>query len=53
MRWRQLPELQGVFVTGRIKPGATVLMEHPLLQYQNQALPCSQRSATAAVGASR
>ncbi|MBG11433.1 MAG: hypothetical protein CMD92_09785 [Gammaproteobacteria bacterium] len=38
-RWRQLPQLQGVFVTGRIKPGATVLMEHPLLQYQNQALP--------------
>ena len=43
--WRQLPELQGVYVTGRIKPGATVLMEHPLLQYQNQALPllASQR----------
>ena len=37
--WRQLPELQGVYVTGRIKPGATVLIEHPLLQYQNQALP--------------
>ncbi|PCJ25330.1 MAG: hypothetical protein COA96_07600 [SAR86 cluster bacterium] len=37
--WRQLPELQGVFVTGRVKPGATVLIEHPLLQYQNQALP--------------
>jgi len=37
--WRQLPELQGVFVTGRIKPGATVLMEHPVLQYQNQLLP--------------
>lgn len=37
--WSQLPELQGVYVTGRIKPGATVLMEHPLLQYQNQALP--------------
>ena len=45
MLWRQLPELQGVYVTGRIKPGATVLMEHPLLQYQNQALPvmASQR----------
>ncbi len=38
-KWRQLPELQGVYVTGRIKPGATVLLEHPLLQYQNQALP--------------
>jgi len=37
--WGQLPQLQGVYVTGRIKPGATVLMEHPLLQYQNQALP--------------
>lgn len=37
--WRQLPELQGVFVTGRIKPGATVLLEHPVLQYQNQLLP--------------
>ncbi len=37
--WGQLPELQGVYVTGRIKPGATVLLEHPLLQYQNQALP--------------
>tara|TARA_B100001250_G_scaffold231604_1_gene198828 strand:- start:1034 stop:3337 length:2304 start_codon:yes stop_codon:yes gene_type:complete len=37
--WRQLPELQGVFVTGRLKPGATVLMEHPVLQYQNQLLP--------------
>lgn len=43
--WRQLPELQGVYVTGRIKPGATVLVEHPALQYQNQALPivASQR----------
>lgn len=37
--WQQLPELQGVFVTGRVKPGATVLIEHPLLQYQSQALP--------------
>ena len=37
--WRLLPELQGVYVTGRVKPCATVLMEHPLLQYQNQALP--------------
>ena len=43
--WRALPELQGVYVSGRIKPGATVLLEHPLLQYQNQALPiiASQR----------
>jgi uncharacterized membrane protein len=37
--WRQFPELQGIYVTGRIKSGATVLLEHPLLQYQNQALP--------------
>ncbi len=37
--WNQLPSLQGVYVTGRAKPGATVLLEHPLLQYQNQALP--------------
>ena len=37
--WRRLPELQGVYVTGRIKPGATVLLEHPVLQYQNQLLP--------------
>jgi hypothetical protein len=44
-RWNALPELQGIYATGRIKPGATVLMEHPLLQYQNQALPviASQR----------
>lgn len=37
--WSQLPDLQGVYVTGRIKPGAEVLLEHPALQYQNQALP--------------
>ncbi|MEX2469984.1 MAG: hypothetical protein WD396_09530 [Pseudohongiellaceae bacterium] len=37
--WSQLPELQGIYVTGRIKPGAEVLLEHPLLQYQNQPLP--------------
>ncbi|MBL4820993.1 MAG: VWA domain-containing protein [Gammaproteobacteria bacterium] len=44
-RWQELPELQGIHVTGRAKPGATVLLEHPLLQYQNQALPvlASQR----------
>ncbi len=43
--WQELPELQGVHVTGRAKPGATVLLEHPLLVYQNQALPiiASQR----------
>lgn len=37
--WSELPPLQGVYVTGRAKPGANVLMEHPLLQYQNQRLP--------------
>ena len=37
--WSQLPQLQGVYVTGRIKPGAEVLLEHPALQYRNQALP--------------
>ena len=37
--WSQLPDLQGVYVTGRIKPGAEALLEHPSLQFQNQALP--------------
>lgn len=37
--WRQMPPLQGIYVTGRAKPGATVLIEHPLLQFQNQLLP--------------
>lgn len=37
--WAELPPLQGVAVTGRVKPGATVLIEHPLLQHQGQALP--------------
>jgi len=36
--WQELPELQGIHVTGRAKPGATVLLEHPLLQFQNQPL---------------
>lgn len=38
-QWGELPTLQGIYVTGRPKPGATVLMEHPSLQFQNQALP--------------
>lgn len=38
-QWSELPALQGIYVTGRPKPGATVLMEHPSLQFQNQALP--------------
>ena len=37
--WSEIPALQGIYVTGRPKPGATVLIEHPVLQYQNQALP--------------
>jgi len=37
--WSQMPDLQGAYVTGRAKPGATVLMEHPVLQFQNQLLP--------------
>lgn len=37
--WSEMPELQGIYVTGRPKPGASVLMEHPVLQYQNQAIP--------------
>jgi hypothetical protein len=34
-----LPALQGIYVTGRTKPGATVLLQHPTLDYQNQPLP--------------
>ncbi|MEX0737732.1 MAG: hypothetical protein WD071_00155 [Pseudohongiella sp.] len=37
--WGEMPALQGVYITGRPKPGASVLMEHPVLQYQNQAVP--------------
>lgn len=37
--WGEMPALQGVYVTGRPKPGASVLLEHPVLQYQNQAVP--------------
>ncbi len=37
--WQTLPQLQGVYVSGRVKPGASVLLEHPNLNYQNQALP--------------
>lgn len=39
VQWATLPELQGVYVTGRPKPGATVLAEHPSIQYQGQAVP--------------
>jgi uncharacterized membrane protein len=37
--WSEMPTLQGIYVTGRPKPGASVLLEHPSLQYQNQAVP--------------
>ncbi len=37
--WSQMPALQGVYITGRPKPGASILMEHPVLQYQNQPVP--------------
>ncbi|MCY4017306.1 MAG: hypothetical protein OXF82_09130 [Gammaproteobacteria bacterium] len=37
--WSLLPQLQGVYASGRIKPGAEVLLEHPSLQFQGQALP--------------
>lgn len=37
--WSLMPDLQGVYVTGRAKPGATVLMEHNALQFQSQLLP--------------
>jgi hypothetical protein len=37
--WSELPALQGIYITGRPKPGASVLLEHPILQYQNQAVP--------------
>lgn len=38
-RWRNMPELEGVYVTGRAKPGATVLMQHPTLTYRSTPLP--------------
>src|SRR5690606_5103075 len=38
-RWRKMPSLQGVYVSGRPKPGATVLMQHPSLSWQNAPLP--------------
>jgi len=37
--WDNMPALQGIYVTGRPKPGASVLLEHPVLQYQNQPIP--------------
>lgn len=37
--WRDMPQLEGINVTGRAKPGATVLAEHPNLSLQNTPLP--------------
>ncbi len=44
-RWGRLPPLQGIHVTGGIKPGATVLAEHPELRHRGRPLPvlASQR----------
>lgn len=38
-RWREMPSLEGTYVTGRAKPGASVLIEHPVLNYRGQPLP--------------
>jgi len=37
--WEKMPQLQGVNVTGRVKPGATVLAVHPTLKHRNAPLP--------------
>ena len=37
--WRDMPQLQGINVTGRAKPGATVLAVHPTLTFQGEPLP--------------
>jgi len=37
--WRDMPQLQGINVAGRAKPGATVLAVHPSLSYQGEPLP--------------
>ena len=37
--WRDMPQLQGINVTGRAKPGTTVLAVHPTLQFQGEPLP--------------
>lgn len=38
-RWNKLPPLQGIYVVGRPKPGATVLMEHSDLRLHDHPLP--------------
>ena len=37
--WTEMPQLQGINVTGRAKPGATVLAVHPTLQMDGNPLP--------------
>ena len=37
--WRDMPQLEGINVTGRAKPGATVLAQHPNLSWQSTPLP--------------
>ncbi len=37
--WTEMPQLQGINVTGRAKPGATVLAVHPTLQLDGNPLP--------------
>jgi uncharacterized membrane protein len=37
--WRDMPQLQGINVTGRAKPGTTVLAVHPTLTFQGEPLP--------------
>ena len=37
--WQKMPQLQTINVTGRAKPGATVLAVHPTLNLRNQPLP--------------
>jgi uncharacterized membrane protein len=37
--WDKMPLLQGINVSGRAKPGATVLAIHPALSYNNAPLP--------------
>jgi hypothetical protein len=37
--WDKMPQLQGVNVTGRVKPGATVLAVHPTLKHRNAPVP--------------
>jgi uncharacterized membrane protein len=37
--WGKMPQVQGINVTGRAKPGATVLAVHPALRYQDDPLP--------------